>query len=87
MLRDWGQHNVSWLGFVRETMVAHEGQLTSLSTADTMLTLFSDLQRIGTGLEQAHLEAALTASEAGDIFRALRADLLKVGGEKEWGSG
>ena len=80
MLRDWGQHNVSSLGFIRETMAAHESQLSSLTVAGALPTLFSDLQRLAVGLEQAMVEAALTGNVAGmDIFRTLQAGLIQVG--------
>ena len=82
MLRDWGQHNVSWLVFVRETMAEHGGAAERLEATTALPRLFGDLQRLAVGLEQAALEAALAGTVAAmDIFRALQAGLLQVG---EW---
>ncbi|XP_043193826.1 uncharacterized protein LOC122366083 [Amphibalanus amphitrite] len=79
MLRDWGQHNVTWLEFVRETMAAHAAQQSPLSAAGALPRLFADLQRLAVGLERAALEAALTGNGSGlELFRAVQAGLMQL---------
>jgi len=84
MLRDWGHHNMSWLGFVQATIT--KGQLASQDEADggpegvtlgsALRTHFADLQRLAIGFEQMTVDAALYGDPNLEAFRRLQADLM-----------
>ncbi|XP_037077247.1 uncharacterized protein LOC119098438 [Pollicipes pollicipes] len=88
MLRDWGHHNMSWLGFVRATIDQAEAQLAQQDAADggpsaislgsALRTHFANLQRLAIGFEQMTVDAALYGDPNLDAFRRLQADLMQL---------
>ncbi|XP_043222018.1 uncharacterized protein LOC122381661 isoform X2 [Amphibalanus amphitrite] len=85
MLRDWGHHNMSWLGFVRETIAQVEAKLEAQDDVDGRLTLgdalrihFADLQRLAIGFEQMTVDAALYGDPNLDNFRSLQNGLMEL---------
>lgn len=77
MMRDWGHHNVSWLGFVHVTIARQQGG-GALSLEEALPIHFADLQRIAVVFERMTLDAAVSGDLNLDAFRRLQADLMQL---------